>query len=112
MQGQQFAPTTALLMRARYCAYVMHARDYLLTTWHPSTRPAQLEFDAAAQWLGLEIKQRTQHSATHATVEFVARYRITGKGHRLHEISRFECIDGRWFYVDGTFRQAKQFVRQ
>ncbi|MBP9654883.1 MAG: hypothetical protein KBE19_10895, partial [Rhodocyclaceae bacterium] len=36
-----------------------------------------------------------------ATVEFVARYRIAGRGHRLHELSRFVREEGRWFYVDG-----------
>jgi SEC-C motif-containing protein len=41
---------------------------------------------------------------THATVEFVARYRIAGKGHRLHELSRFVKQDGRWYYHDGELR--------
>ena len=30
------------LMRSRYCAYVRGNADYLLATWHPTTRPAQL----------------------------------------------------------------------
>ena len=34
-------------------------------------------------------------------VEFIARFKINGRGHRLHEISRFEKIDGRWFYLEG-----------
>ena len=28
-------------------------------------------------------------------------YRIAGRGHRLHELSRFVREEGRWFYVDG-----------
>ena len=40
--------------------------------------------------------------ASHAEVEFVARYRIAGKAVRLHEHSRFIREDGRWYYVDGN----------
>ena len=29
------------------------------------------------------------------------RYRVAGKGHRLHELSRFVREEGRWYYVDG-----------
>jgi len=39
--------------------------------------------------------------ADHATVEFVARSKLSGRAHRLHEISRFVREDGRWYYVDG-----------
>jgi SEC-C motif domain protein len=99
------------LMRSRYSAYVIGARDYLLATWHPTTRPASLELDQRTTWLGLQIKAHAQQDADHATVEFVARYRVAGKGHRLHEISRFGRVNGRWLYVDGSFAQSKQFVK-
>ena len=40
---QGIKPQTAeVLMRSRYCAYVLQDEEYLLTTWHPSTRPIQL----------------------------------------------------------------------
>jgi SEC-C motif-containing protein len=39
--------------------------------------------------------------ADHAGVEFVARSKLGGRAHRLHEISRFVREDGRWYYVDG-----------
>jgi SEC-C motif-containing protein len=35
-------------------------------------------------------------------VEFVARYKIGGKAHRLHETSRFVREDEKMFYLDGT----------
>jgi SEC-C motif-containing protein len=38
-----------------------------------------------------------------ATVEFVARYKVGGRAHRLHEVSRFVLEEGRWFYLDGSF---------
>lgn len=42
-------------MRSRYTAFYLSEADYLLTTWHPSTRPKTLTFDAAQHWLGLKI---------------------------------------------------------
>ena len=96
------APTAEALMRSRYSAYVLGLNDYLLATWHPSTRPASGMGDGAAlRWLGLEVRRHTLHDADHATVEFVARSKQAGRAHRLHEISRFVREDGRWFYVDG-----------
>lgn len=98
------APDAGTLMRSRYSAYVLKLEAYLLATWHPSTRPATLELAADnAKWLGLEVKRHVQESADRATVEFVARYKIGGRAHRLHEISRFVREEGRWFYLDGTF---------
>ena len=99
--------TAEALMRSRYSAYVLKLEDYLLATWHPSTRPSELDLAAdPTKWLGLEIKRSQQQDETHATVEFVARYRIAGRGHRLHEFSRFVREDGRWFYLDGQIDPA------
>lgn len=91
-------------MRSRYSAFVRARRDYLLATWHASTRPAQLELDAAAKWLGLEIRSQRVLDETHAEVEFVARWREAGRAVRLHERSRFVREAGRWYYVDGDMR--------
>ncbi len=97
------APSAQALMRSRYSAYVLGLDDYLVATWHPRTRPAQLEpGDAALRWLGLEVRRCAQVDAVHATVEFVARSKIAGRAFRLHETSRFERVDGCWLYVDGT----------
>lgn len=98
--------TAELLMRSRYSAYVLALEDYLLATWHESTRPESLDFSDAGKtkWLGLEIRLHTLIDATHAQVEFVARYKIGGQpAVRLHEISDFIFEDGRWFYVSGVF---------
>lgn len=90
-------------MRSRYSAYAMEDEAYLLASWHPLTRPARLDLgrEPRAKWLGLSIKARENRDAEHASVEFVARYKIGGRAYRLHETSRFERIDGRWFYLDG-----------
>ncbi len=104
VEGNEPAPTAEALMRSRYTAYTQLAEDYLLATWHPSTRPASLGLaeDAPTKWLGLEVKRHQQQDAAdHAIVEFVARYKVNGRAHRLHEVSRFVREEGRWFYVDG-----------
>jgi SEC-C motif-containing protein len=49
----------------------------------------------------LEIKQHRVTGADTAEVEFVARFRVSGKAVRQHERSRFVREDGRWFYMDG-----------
>ena len=92
-------------MRSRYTAYVLGLEDYLLATWHTSTRPASLDLagDTATRWLGLSVKRHEVIDETHAIVEFVARYKIGGRAHRLHEVSRFVREEGRWYYVDGEF---------
>lgn len=96
------APDAAALMRSRYSAFVLGLREYLLATWHPSTRPAVLEpNEPGLRWLGLQVRRHEPIDAEHARVEFVARSKLGGRAHRLHEISRFVREDGRWFYVDG-----------
>lgn len=101
--GGTAAPDAESLMRSRYSAFVMGMEAYLLETWHPETRPVGLGFDQAPppNWQGLVIKSFMPQDAQHATVEFVARYKINGRAYKTHETSRFERIAGRWLYVDG-----------
>jgi SEC-C motif-containing protein len=95
------APDAESLMRSRYSAFVRENAAYLLATWHPGRRPAELTFEPAAKWLGLEVRSARAVDDAHAEVEFVARSRTAGRAHRLHERSRFVREDGRWYYVDG-----------
>jgi SEC-C motif-containing protein len=92
-------------MRSRYSAYVLALEPYLLTTWHPSTRPATLDLDVdtKTRWLGLDIRKNESTGPDSAMVEFVARYKVAGRAHRLHESSRFVREQGRWSYLDGEF---------
>jgi SEC-C motif domain protein len=94
-------------MRSRYTAYVMGDIAYLRDTWHPATRPPQLDPQPPdLRWLGLDVRRHTQQDERHATVEFVARSRQHGRATRLHELSRFERVEGRWLYVDGVHGKA------
>ncbi len=89
-------------MCSRYCAYVRGLGAYLLDTWHASTRPKDLpSFDARLRWLGLAVKRHVASSEDEAKVEFIARSKVDGRAHRLHETSRFVREGNRWYYVDG-----------
>jgi SEC-C motif-containing protein len=97
------APDAESLMRSRYTAFTRGRRDYLLATWDDAHRPARLDLDPGVVWLGLEVLDRST-DGDRATVEFVARFRPTGRGpreQRLHERSRFVRRDGRWYYLEG-----------
>jgi SEC-C motif-containing protein len=97
------APTAEALMRSRYSAFVLNLETYLLQTWHPETRPTTLNLanDPPTKWLGLQVKQATNTSETTATVEFIARYKVSGKAEKLHEISQFVRIEASWYYLTG-----------
>ncbi|QDX80432.1 hypothetical protein B9N43_03640 [Denitratisoma sp. DHT3] len=97
------AATAEALMRSRYSAYVLALESYLLGTWHPTTRPVSLDLAPAPKWLGLSVKRHETLGTDNAVVEFVARYKVGGRAHRLHESSRFRREDGCWYYVDGEF---------
>ncbi|AKC69219.1 YchJ family protein [Pandoraea oxalativorans] len=102
LERGEIPPTAEALMRSRYTAFVRQNAPYLLDTWAARTRPATLDFGDAPQWLGLQVKAHLQRDERHAEVEFVARYKVGGRAHRLHERSRFERTDdGRWRYIDG-----------
>ena len=102
------APDAEALMRSRYSAFVLDRLDYLLASWHPDIRPASIEpNEPGLRWLGLEVKRHQRQDADHATVEFVARSKLGGRAHRLHEVSRFERIDGRWYYRDGNLSSSR-----
>lgn len=103
--AQRSAPTAEALMRSRYVAFTHLDTDYLLATWHPAKRPRSLELDEQQRWLGLRIirTEAGQPDDNDGVVEFVARYKVAGKGYRLHEVSRFAKVEGQWCYVDGEF---------
>ena len=103
VEGNEAAPTAEALMRSRYTAYTRLREDYLLATWHASTRPSALGLaeEVPTKWMDLKVKRHEQVDADHAIVEFVARYKVHGRAHRLCEVSRFVREAGRWFYVGG-----------
>lgn len=88
-------------MRSRFSAYAIGALDYLLATWHPTTRPAPFELDPDVRWYRLDILSRSGGVLldTRGTVEFTAYWRSPDSRGEQHENSAFQKMDGRWFYV-------------
>ena len=103
-------PDALELMRSRYSAYVLRNEAYLQATWHPDTRPAGA---GAGRRRPRQVARARGAAACagwgrQATVEFVARYKLGGRARRLHEVSRFVRVDGRWLYVDGGFPSEQE----
>lgn len=90
-------------MRSRYSAYVRRDVAYLLSSWHPSTCPADLPLDDGGRttWLGLTVQRVLTTGTDTAEVVFLARYRIGGgSAVRMTEHSRFVREAGHWYYLD------------
>lgn len=103
--GVLTAPSAEALMRSRYSAFVLGDLAYLQASWHASMRPAELApNETGLKWLGLDVRQHLSQDADHATVEFIARSKLGGRAHRLHEISRFVREEGVWYYLDGELK--------
>lgn len=102
--GQSPAPTAERLMRSRYSAFALDLPDYLLASWHPSTRPATLELDSDVRWYRLDILSRTRGGMldTTGTVEFTAHYRSGPERGSQHENSSFVKENGLWLYVSAA----------
>src|SRR5690606_19245860 len=98
--GGKSAPTAEALMRSRFSAFAVGDAEYLLATWHPSTKPRELELDAGLTWYRLDILDRASGGPldSEGTVEFEAFYKGTRAGSR-RERSIFARANGRWFYL-------------
>jgi SEC-C motif-containing protein len=90
-------------MRSRFEAFRNADVEWLLTSWHPSTRPAVIDLGDNPRWRRLQIVDVVDGKADDATgvVEFRATYLAASGGVLvLHERSRFIQEDGRWYYLD------------
>jgi len=100
-RGDAHAPTAERLMRSRFSAFAVGDTDYLLHSWHPSTRPARLELDPELRWYRLDIIDRVAGGPldTRGEVEFEAHYRSPDGGGSQREHSTFVREGGRWLYL-------------
>ncbi|MFW0182013.1 YchJ family protein [Rothia sp. CCM 9417] len=108
--GALTAPTPEALMRSRFTAFALNLPDYLLATWHPTTRPHSLELDESLRWYRLDILKATGGPFDpQGTVHFAAYYRSapgTPKSQKVGglqtEVSQFTREKGVWYYLDGA----------
>lgn len=106
ISGRGIAITAEALMRSRYTAYVVKNVDYLLKTWHPSTKPSNINLGTIPEWHGLHIVSTGagDEADIYGTVEFKATSLSDGKILLLHEKSRFVKEHNQWLYVDGDIK--------
>lgn len=93
------------LMRSRYTAYVMRRADYILSSWHSSTRPDEMVLESNPDWSGLKIVDTSfvnSQQAEEAYVEFIAGFLDNGVPGVMRERSRFLKEQEQWCYVDGV----------
>ncbi|MET1006224.1 MAG: YchJ family metal-binding protein [Propionibacteriaceae bacterium] len=96
------ASTAEQLMRSRYSAYAVGRLDHVFRTWHPRTRPDDVQPVAGLVWTGLTIDDTEggQPGDDEGVVEFRAAYRDASGPGVQHERSRFRRRAGRWVYLD------------
>ena len=100
------APTAEILMRSRFSAFAIPNGKYLIKTTFPTKRKYHNERDLQEwgeinTWLKLEIVSLP----TINKVEFKAFYLDeNGREQVQQELSVFQKIDDKWFYVSGEFK--------
>ena len=103
--NKKHAPTAEALMRSRFSAFAIPNGNYLMETTLPKKRKhhnkADLqEWGEINKWTKLEIIQ----TPTSNQVEFKAFYNDEdGKPQIHHELSLFENLNDRCYYVSGEF---------
>jgi SEC-C motif domain protein len=102
--------TAEQLMRSRYTAYVMKEKDYILKTWHSSSRPKKFKLDINIEWIGLQIIDVTEGALENSkgSVFFEASYRFQNSLYTIRENSRFVKEDNSWLYLHGE--QSKMSI--
>lgn len=104
IDDKRLPATPEELMRSRYTAYTQANIDYIAATM---CERASIDFDiedaylwaSSVKWLKLEVIKTYLISDLSGVVEFKAYFRENNKKHCLHEVSEFEVINNRWFYV-------------
>lgn len=107
ISGEKEAPTPEALMRSRYSAYVVGEVGYIGKTqigkaaerYDPDYAK---EWSKQATWFDLKIISNKADDNV-GQVEFLARYALGGNKSYMHEVSKFEKIEGKWVYTDGKF---------
>jgi len=98
------------LMRSRYSAYVLKNEDYLLKSWHTSTRPDSLDLkDDSTQWMKLKIISASENQVTFVAY-FTQDTLNNEKIYALTEISNF-MIDEIWQYMNGEEVKTVQLTK-
>ena len=102
---EKFPQTAEELMRSRFSAFAIPNGEYLMETTLPSKRKLHNTKDLQKwgeenSWTKLEILKVSGKNL----VEFKAFYTDKDVNPKIHhELSLFEKLNNRWFYVSGKF---------
>jgi SEC-C motif-containing protein len=110
ISGKEIPSTPEQLMRSRYSAYALKYEDYLLKSWHHSTRPDMLALSSdTTQWKKLNIISTTDNK-----VHFVAFFSDIINGNEgyffLSENSEF-IKDDKWYYLKGIELKSSELTK-
>lgn len=104
ISGAVKAETADELLRARYTAFVLGNMEFVTATTHPNSRredvdQANREWSEESTWHGLEVSESRSVGEDVTFVTFEARFTRGGVPQTHRERSRFERVDGQWFFV-------------
>lgn len=107
VSGNALPPTAEALMRSRYTAYTQANIRYIQETMRGNAAvgfdPEQaLEWAQAAKWKRLKVLNGYPHESDKDRyyVEFTAYYIWDGKPQSFTEVSEFQKIADKWYYID------------
>jgi SEC-C motif-containing protein len=112
--GTKFATTPLELMRSRYTAHAVKNMAHIIRTMRG--KPLKMfdeektkdEWFELCDWKKLEIidAPAIANDDTNGIVEFKAYYVLEGVEHVLHERSKFQKVQGKWYYILGLNKEA------
>jgi SEC-C motif-containing protein len=87
-------------MRSRFSAFAVGDAAYLLSSWHPDTRPGSVRFVPDRRWTWLDVHEASGGPLDlEGFVTFTAHHERGGVAGAMHERSRFARHENRWVYV-------------
>ena len=120
LRNEREAPDAVSLMRSRYSAFALENAPYLWRTLHPSVPERSRKEDEVLTLLrrasrmfdysGLEVIDSRDEGDT-AQVLFLAHMLQKGKDESFVERSKFVREGGKWLYLTGELRAAKEIEK-
>lgn len=106
IEGAAPAESAVALMRSRYTAYTMAKITYIQKTMRGNAlrgfHPGEAKrWARRVEWEGLRVLKVVPENEQLGYVEFIASFREDDVLQSIHEMSKFERVEGIWYYVDG-----------
>ncbi|OIQ28559.1 MAG: hypothetical protein BM564_09175 [Bacteroidetes bacterium MedPE-SWsnd-G2] len=103
----KLATSPELLMRSRYTAFTKANIEFLMLSWHKSTRPIKdkkeiEQWAKSVSWIKLEVlsSKLNANNSKIGYVEFKAFYYENGAVQTIEEHSKFTFENDQWYYLN------------